>query len=259
MIFLMAMGVIFFHMCLIWVWYRYTKNPSVVDVGWASGLTIISLLYLYSTPLSSRKVLLSLILLIWGFRLGGYLWFTRIRQHVLDKRYTKLSDNWKIAKPLGFLINFQFQGALILIVSLPWYFIAQIPSGETSDMIDYFIVLMALLSIVAESLADYQLQSFKALHPGQVCDRGLWFYSRHPNYFFEWLTWCAFACFAFPASFGFLAWISPLMLFGIMTRITAPLTEKGSIESRGELYLSYQKVTPMFFPNVFKQHIKKVK
>ena len=142
---------------------------------------------------------------------------------------------------------------LILIVSLPWYFISQIHSDYFLCAIDYFMILAALLSIAAETIADYQLQSFKALHPGQVCDVGLWFYSRHPNYFFEWLTWCVYACFAFPASLGFLAWISPLMLFGIMTRITAPLTENGSIQSRGELYLSYQKVPPMFFPNVLKK------
>lgn len=257
MIFLIAIGVIFLHMCLIWAWYRYTKNPSVVDVGWASGLTIIGMLYLYSSPISSRTMLLSLVLLIWGVRLGGYLWFTRIHRHLLDKRYTQLSDSWKISKPLGFLLNFQFQGVLILIVSLPWYFVSQIPSNHSLSTIDYLMILIALLSISAETIADYQLQSFKKHHPGQVCDVGLWFYSRHPNYFFEWLTWCVYACFALPASLGFLAWFSPLMLFGIMTRITAPLTEKGSIQSRGALYLDYQKVTPMFFPNLLKTKINK--
>ena len=240
-------------MSLIWLWYRYTKNPSVVDVGWASGLTLIGMLYLYSAPISMRQLLLSVVLFIWGLRLGGYLWFTRIHRHLLDKRYTQLSENWKISKPLGFLLNFQFQGVLILIVSLPWYFISQIPADSSMSAIDYLMILIALLSITAESIADYQLQSFKAHHPGDVCDVGLWFYSRHPNYFFEWMTWCVYACFAFPAPLGLIAWISPLMLYIIMTRITAPLTEKGSIQSRGELYLSYQKITPMFFPNLWKK------
>ncbi len=253
MIFLVAIAVIFLHMSLIWLWYRYTKNPSVVDVGWASGLTIVGLLYLYSSPISLRQMLLSLVLLIWGLRLGGYLWFTRIRRNLLDKRYTQLSDNWKISKPLGFLLNFQFQGILILIVSLPWYFVSQIPSDYPMSALDYAMILIALLSIAAESLADHQLQSFKAHRPGEVCDVGLWFYSRHPNYFFEWLTWCAFASFAFSAPLGWVAWISPLALLVIMTRITAPLTENGSIKSRGELYLCYQKSTPMFFPNLLKK------
>lgn len=97
-----------------------------------------------------------------------------------------------------------------------------------------------------KSLADFQLQSFKTRHTGKVCDVGLWFYSRHPNYFFEWVTWCAFAGFAFSAPLGWLAWISPLALFIIMTRITAPLTEKGSIESRGELCVT-KRIHPFFF------------
>ena len=253
MIFIIDIAVIFFHMSLIWLWYRHTKNPSVVDVGWASGLTIIGMLYLYSSPISMRQLFLSLVLLIWGLRLGGYLWFTRIHQNLLDKRYTKLSENWKISKPLGFLLNFQFQGVLIFFVSLPWYFISQIPSDRSMSAIDYLMILIALLSITAESIADYQLQSFKAHHPGEVCDVGLWFYSRHPNYFFEWVTWCVYACFAFPAPLGLIAWISPLMLYGIMTRITAPITENGSIQSRGELYLRYLRVTPMFFPNLLKK------
>ncbi len=253
MIFLIAIAVIFSHMSLIWLWYRYTKNPSVVDVGWASGLTLIGMIYLYTSPISMKKIILSLVLFIWGLRLGGYLWYTRIRPNVLDKRYAQLSKNWKMSKPLGFLLNFQFQGLLVGIVSLPWYFVSQLSVDDSLSTIDYLLILMALFSIATESLADFQLQSFKARHVGKVCDVGLWFYSRHPNYFFEWLTWCVFVCFAFPAPLGWLGCISPLVLFVIMTRITAPLTEKSSIESRGELYLSYQKSTPMFFPNILKK------
>lgn len=253
MIFLIAIAVIIFHMSLIWLWYRHTKNPSVVDVGWASGLTIIGMLYLYTSPISTKKIILSLVLLIWGLRLAGYLWYTRIRPNLLDKRYTQLSNKWKISKPLGFLLNFQFQGLLIGIVSLPWYFISQLSPESPVSIIDSLLILIAVLSITMESLADFQLQSFKTRHAGKVCDVGLWFYSRHPNYFFEWVTWCAFAGFAFSAPLGWLAWISPLALFVIMTRITAPLTENSSIESRGELYLHYQKSTPVFFPNVLKK------
>jgi steroid 5-alpha reductase family enzyme len=257
-IFFIAIAVIFFHMSLIWLWYRHTKNPSVVDVGWASGLTIIGILYLYTSPISTKKIVLSLVLLIWGFRLGGYLWHTRIRLNLQDKRYDQLSKKWKMSKPLGFLLNFQFQGLLIGIVSLPWYFVSQLSPEDPLSMIDDILILIALFSIATESLADFQLQSFKTRHVGKVCDVGLWFYSRHPNYFFEWLTWCTFAGFAFPSPLGWLAWGSPLALLIIMTRITAPLTEKGSIESRGELYLVYQKSTPMFFPNVLKKKIIKI-
>lgn len=237
-------------MCLIWALYRYLKNPSVVDVGWASGLTIVGLVYLYSALPSLRTIGLSLVLLLWGLRLGGYLWFTRIRRGIIDKRYLNLSENWKIAKPLGFFLNFQLQGALIFIVSLPWFFISKSPQ-QAMSLFNWICILLAILSIITESVADYQLQVFKAAHPGKVCNQGLWFYSRHPNYFFEWLTWFAFSLLALPSSYGWLALISPLTLYYIMTKITGKMTEAQSIKSRGQDYLEYQKLTPMFFPKLF--------
>lgn len=102
MIILLVVAIIFLHMCLIWLWYRYTNNPSVVDVGWASGLTLAGLVYLNNHEFSLRSMVLCLTLLMWGIRLGGYLWWTRIRLQKVDKRYLALSNDWKLAKPLGF-------------------------------------------------------------------------------------------------------------------------------------------------------------
>lgn len=243
--------VIFFHMFLIWCWYYFTKNPSVVDVGWASGLTLSGLIYLLAQPITFKIIFLSLILLIWGLRLGLYLWLTRVRKGQKDRRYLTLSDSWKISKSLGFFLNFQLQGILILVVSLPWFF-----SSKTSNLqpyiFDYIVWIFAFLAIVGETLADYQLQHFKKTHPGKVCNQGLWRLSRHPNYFFEWLTWCMFALFALPANSGWLAFISPLALYIIMSRITGPMTEASSLKSRGRDYVDYQAVTPFFFPNLGK-------
>jgi len=239
--------VIFIHMFLVWIWYRLRKNPSVVDVGWASGLTLSGFVYLLSQEWSSRHYFMGVILLVWGLRLGGYLWYTRIRHGIVDKRYTKLSEDWKIAKPLGFFLNFQLQGVFIFIISLPWYF-AALAKTTVPGILDYIAFLLAVFAIFFESLADYQLHQFKKSHHGELCQSGLWNYSRHPNYFFEWLTWCAFTLFAFSSPYGWLALISPLTLYLIMTRITGPITEQSSIESKGEVYRHYQKSTPMFFP-----------
>lgn len=249
MIFLMVTCVIFFHMSLIWLWYLYRNNPSVVDVGWASGLTLIGLVYLCNMPLSPRTVTLSCVLLIWGFRLGFYLWYTRIRHGNIDKRYLTLSEQWKRAKPLGFFFNYQLQGLLILVISLPWFFIAQ-PSHQNIRSLDWIILCLALLSILGETLADYQLLQFKRQHTNAVCNQGLWRYSRHPNYFFEWLTWCCFSLLAWSTPFFWIGFISPLTLYFIMTKITGPMTEAGSIQSRGQQYLTYQASTPMFFPKI---------
>lgn len=251
MIILAVLLVIFLHTCLIWLWYRYSNNPSVVDVGWASGLTISGLIYLNHTGWKLRSFLLGLALVVWGVRLGGYLWYTRIRQKQIDKRYTALSQDWKIAKPLGFFLNFQLQGILIFIISIPWYF-SSLNTQATLSLLDILGFIIFTVAIILEAIADLQLTNFKKAFPGKVCDQKLWRYCRHPNYFFEWLIWCAFTLFAFSAPYGWISIISPLTLYFLMTRITAPLTEVGSIESKGEEYIKYQIVTPMFFPKLWR-------
>lgn len=247
MILLIVMMFIFLHTCLIWLWYRYLSNPSVVDVGWASGLTLSGIIYLNHAGWTVRSIVLGLCLIIWGARLGGYLWYTRIRKKQIDKRYTALSENWKIAKPLGFFLNFQLQGALIFIISITWYFIS-LKSQQSLSLFDLFGLLIFIIAISLETLADSQLTHFKKEFPGKVCNQKLWRHSRHPNYFFEWLIWCAFTLFALSAPYGWISILSPLTLYFLMTRITAPMTEQGSIQSRGDEYIQYQKVTPMFFP-----------
>jgi len=249
MIILIVLLVIFFHMSLIWFWYLYSNNPSVVDVGWASGLTLSGLIYLNQQGLSTRSVLLSLALFIWGIRLGGYLWWTRIRCQHVDKRYTTLSSSWKIDKPLGFFINFQLQGLFIFIVSMCWYF-TSLNNEKAINILDLFGLFIFIIALIFESKADMQLQRFKKEFPGQVCNQKLWRLSRHPNYFFEWLIWCSFSLFALSSPYGLFAIFSPVALYLIMRYITIPVTERGSIKSRGECYIEYQKTTPEFFPKI---------
>jgi len=247
MLFIVELLFIFIHMSLVWCLYRYLKNPSVVDVGWASGLTLSGLIYLYAYPLSLRTLILSFILILWGSRLGLYLWFTRIHLGKVDKRYLTLSENWKIAKPLGFFLNFQLQGVLIFVIAIPWYFSAS--AGITAlTLLDYIAILLALIGLAGETLADHQLQLFKRTTSGGVCTSGLWHYSRHPNYFFECLMWLAFALFGFAHTYGVIGLISPITLYLMMIKITGPITEEGSIKARGQAYIDYQKTTPMFFP-----------
>jgi steroid 5-alpha reductase family enzyme len=218
-----------------------------VDVGWASGLTLSGLIFLFSEAFTTRTIVLGVLLILWGGRLGLYLWYNRIRLGHIDKRYTNLSDGWKIAKPLGFFLNFQLQGLLIMLVATPWYFSGQ-ATTQSLNILDYVGIVLAILALTGETLADNQLQQYKRVPTGALCTVGLWHYSRHPNYFFEWLVWCAFTLFGFAHSYGFIGLVSPLTLYLIMTQITAPMTEAGSLKSRGQAYLEYQKTTPMFFP-----------
>ncbi len=249
MIIFVVLLMIMAHMSLIWLWYRITNNPSVVDVGWASGLTLSGMIYLCQNTLSVRTVLLGAALLIWGMRLGGYLWWTRIRQKQVDKRYTALSQSWRVKKPLGFLIHFQLQGIFIFIVSISWYFIALNPA-KNINVTDLIGLIIFVCSLGLESLADLQLLLFKKSQPGKVCNQKLWRFSRHPNCFFEWLIWCSFTLFAISSPYGVLSLFSPFALYLIMVFITIPITERESLKSRGQAYIAYQSTTPKFFPKI---------
>ncbi|KTD56291.1 3-oxo-5-alpha-steroid 4-dehydrogenase [Legionella sainthelensi] len=238
---------LFLQMSIMWGLYRILKNPSVVDVCWSLGLMVSGLIYLKVASLSFRTLIIAILLILWALRLAFYLWYTRIRKGHVDKRYIELSSNWKISPSLGFFINFQLQGLLILIISSVFLLISK--SGLTHiTMIDILAICIITVGIMGETIADLQLQRFKIQHKGEVCNKGLWNYSRHPNYFFDWLSWIGFALFAIQSSKGYLCLFSPLMLYVIFTRMTGPMTEKGSIKSRGQKYIYYQKQTSMFFP-----------
>ncbi|KTC92844.1 DUF1295 domain-containing protein [Fluoribacter dumoffii] len=246
-----AIGIVVVYLILqmsfMWSLYRILKNPSVVDVSWSLGLMVSGLIYLSFTPLSTRTLIIASLLIVWALRLAFYLWYTRIRKGHVDKRYIELSTNWKISPSLGFFINFQLQGLLILIISSVFFLISK--SGLTHiTLLDSIAFCIILAGIIGETLADLQLQHFKIRHKGEVCNEGLWNYSRHPNYFCDWLSWMGFALFAIQSKMGYLSLISPLMLYIIFTRMTGPLTERGSIQSRGQKYIAYQKQTSMFFP-----------
>lgn len=247
MIILYAWLIIIVFMTLVWIFAEYLNNPSVVDVFWSLGLMLCGGWYLSHGPFSERIVLISCALLLWGLRLALFLWWTRIRKSEVDKRYTKLSESWKVAKSLGFFLNFQLQGQFIFIIALPFYFAAS-ASNQVLNLSDVFIFALIIVSVGMESLADWQLHQVKQSGEKGLCDQGLWSLSRHPNYFFEWLCWLGFGLFALNHTYGFLGLISPLCLYLIMTKITGPMTEAGSLQSRGKAYENYQARTPMFFP-----------
>jgi steroid 5-alpha reductase family enzyme len=242
-----VLSYLFCQMCVLWFIYRRLNNPSVVDVSWSIGLMISGLIYLGSIPITPRNMLVGFLLILWALRLAGYLWYTRIHRGHLDKRYTALSEGWTINESLGFFLNFQLQGVLIFLISGLFYWISHF-SNPTLTGIDTIAIVIIMAGIAFESLADLQLYRFKMKQKGAICNIGLWYYSRHPNYFFDWLTWLGFTLFALQSEHGYLAIGSLLLLYVIFTRITGPMTERSSVQSRGQKYIDYQHQTSMFFP-----------
>lgn len=241
---LLAYSAVVILMMIVWMVYKILNNPSVVDVSWSIGITLAAIIFLSSSPLDLRVFLIGTLLIIWCFRLAGYLWYTRVRKGIVDKRYIDLSRDWRFSPSVGYFLNFQLQGFLMILLALPFLFIA----GQPFSWLDVIAGTCVVAGLIGETTADAQLHAFIQQKSGKVCDIGLWRFSRHPNYFCEWLIWVGFALFGYHHALGCIGLLSPLTLYFVMTRLTIPITERGSLASKGQLYKDYQSAVPMFFP-----------
>jgi len=220
-------------------------NPGIVDVAWSSLIALLGLVYLSQNPMTLPTAVFGLVLLIWACRLATYLFVTRVLQGHQDPRYQALAQNWGERYKQKLLTNYLTQGFLLWLVALPFLFI----TGPW-QVVHTIGLLCIIAGLTIEIIADNQLHQFALAHAGQnkVCDTGLWRYSRHPNYFGEWMIWVGFALAALATPNGRYAVISPIVLYVIMAHITGPMTEVLSLRKRGEAFKNYQATTSYFFP-----------
>jgi steroid 5-alpha reductase family enzyme len=166
-----------------------------------------------------------------------------------DGRYQALRAQWQ-GSPHKFFVFFQMQAVVVALFSLP--FIAA--AGRHENGINgWTIAAIAtwLVSVVGESLADRQLELFRAdpANRGKSCRAGLWGWSRHPNYFFEWLHWFTYVFLAVGSHLFWLSLAGPVVMFAFLYRVSGiPWTEAQSLRSRGENYRIYQQQVSAFFP-----------
>lgn len=237
-------------MFLLWLLHLALKNASVVDPGWAFGLAILGVFYALAGPgYAPRRWLIAAMVGIWGVRLGAHL-LIRIWGEPEEGRYQQLRREWDKNIAIKFLIFFEFQALLDVVLSLP-FLLAVLNPAPAFHVLEFAGVAIWLVAVLGESLADAQLSAFKRnpANHGQVCQAGLWNYSRHPNYFFEWLVWIAWACFALASPWGWLALICPALMLYFLYRVTGiPATEAQSLRSKGDAYRVYQKTTSAFVP-----------
>jgi steroid 5-alpha reductase family enzyme len=221
-----------------------------VDAGWAGGLALLGILYaVLADGYWLRSALLAGLAAIWGFRLTIYL-VMRIIGRPEEGRYQELRRQWKTNLPLKFLAFFEFQALLAVILSIPFLLAARNPSPGISSL-EWSAVALWTLAIAGEATADAQLNKFKSdpSNHGKTCQVGLWRYSRHPNYFFEWLIWVAFALFALDSPNGYWGLLSPALILYFVLRVTGiPATEAQALRTRGEQYRRYQQSTSAFVP-----------
>ena len=231
-----------------WLWQRPRANAGIVDVLWASGVGGSAVLFaLLGDGSPWPRALLALLGGAWGARLAAYLW-TRVRGEPEDGRYRHLREHWQ-GNQLYFFLFFQFQALLIVLFALPFLAVARNPAGFSPWL--PAAVAIWLFSVIGESIADRQLARFRhdPANRGRTCRAGLWRYSRHPNYFFEWLHWFAYVALALGSPIAWLAWSGPLVMYVFLRWISGiPYTESHALRSRGDDYRDYQRSTPMLFP-----------
>ena len=238
-------------MFVIWLLSVRLNNAGLVDVGWSLGLVALALWYAWQAPgFAPRRWLMAGMVTFWGLRLAAHL-IRRIASQPEDGRYQQLRREWKGKNVnLRFLFFFEFQALLDVVLSLPMLLAAMNPAPRLSAL-EYSGVGLWLVAVIGESVADAQLAAFKRdpANRGRVCQVGLWRYSRHPNYFFEWFIWLAWLVYALASPWGWMAVICPALMLFFLFRVTGiPATEAQVLRSRGEEYKRYQETTSAFVP-----------
>ena len=228
---------------------------AMVDLIWTFGLGLAGAAYfVFHDLVNVRSLMVLAIILVWSLRLSYYLLKDRVLKHEEDPRYQALATHWGDHARRNFLGLFLIQIPFIALFLLPVSTAMQ--NTSVLGWTDLLAVVIVIVALTGESIADGQLGRFRAeaSNKGQVCKRGLWKYSRHPNYFFEWLHWWAYVAFAWNSFNWWLSLVGPIAMYIFLRYLTGiPHAERSSLKRRGEAYRTYQQTTSPFFPWIPRQ------
>ena len=237
-------------MALLWVVQVRIRDASHVDVAWAILIACAALAYaLLSDGDAAHRVFAAALASIWGWRLGLYLFFNRVLGKEEDGRYKELRAKWGARSNRSFFWFFQFQAALVVFFSLPYAFIA-LDEGDGLGVLEWTGTAIWAIGNLGVITSDWQLARWRGdpANKGRTARNGLWSWSRHPNYFFELVTWLGVALAATAAPWGWVSWLVPAVLLYFLLRVTGiPATEAQALRSRSD-YAEYQRTTSAFVP-----------
>jgi steroid 5-alpha reductase family enzyme len=234
-----------------WLYSVYREDVTIVDSLWAVGFVLIAWLTLFQLDaMGMRSLLITVLTSLWGVRLALYLTWRNYAKGE-DPRYAR----WRKAGGERFWITSLFKVFLLQAIFL-WAIALVIQAGQTGSgpdrlgWLDLFGTMVFLTGFVFEAVGDWQLARFKAdpANRGQVMDKGLWRYTRHPNYFGESLIWWALFVIALSYPGNWWTVVSPLIITAVLLKMTGiALTEKLIVENRPG-YRDYIRDTSAFFP-----------
>lgn len=245
---LASAGALALALLALWAWSVRRVDVSIVDLFWGPGFAIVAWVTLGVTGADGpRSALVVGLVTLWALRLGVYLTWRNHGQPE-DFRYQTIRKNhnpgfwWKSA-----YIVFGAQGALIFVVSAPVQAAITAP-GPALGVLDALGVALWAVGLFFETVGDAQLARFKAdpANKGQVMDRGLWRYSRHPNYFGDFCVWWGLYLIAASAA----PWtvFAPLIMTGLLLKVSGVALLERTITERRPAYAEYIRRTSAFFP-----------
>ncbi len=249
---------LFVAMAGAWAIQRATGNSGWVDMVWSFATGAAGVAYAlvptsgyHATP---RALLAATLIAFWSLRLGGHIALRTATATAEDPRYAQFREEWgdRFQVKLFLFLMIQAVAAAMLAISVLVAARNPAPALAPTDVLGALVLIVA---VIGEGIADDQLRRFKAYPPNKraICDVGLWSWSRHPNYFFEWFGWLAYPLIAFdPAGrwpWGWLALSAPAFMFYLLRFASGvPPTEEAMARSRGAAFDDYKRRVSVFFP-----------
>lgn len=237
-------------MGVLWAVQRRTKNAAIADVGWCAGLIASVLSYITQAPVGVERILLTaMLVLLYAGRLGMHIYSERVEGQPEDGRYRRLRAKWGDKESVNMFVYFQWKALSVAVFSLPFLAVLWNPRVPSS-VVELLGLLIWSVAVAGEAKADRQLAHFRAdpMNQDRVFREGLWRYSRHPNYFFDWLHWCSYVVMTMGAPGWPFTWVGPIGIW-LLFKVTAiPRAEEQALLNRGVEYKAYQATTNAFFP-----------
>jgi steroid 5-alpha reductase family enzyme len=245
-------------MAAAWGIQRRTGQSGWIDTIWSLSAGLAGFVFALapvqgSDHFTARQVAIATLVLLWGLRLGASI-AQRTGGGGDDPRYAQLKTEWGDEFPRRLFWFLQVQAVAAFILAISVFVAAQNPAPGLRVW-DVIAIVVLATAILGEAVADAQLRRFKMdpANRGRICETGLWAYSRHPNYFFEWLGWCAYPLFAIDLDlaypWGWLALAAPAMMYWLLVHVSGiPHLEAHMERSRGDAFRAYKDRVNAFFP-----------